>query len=94
VNTDWLEKVRVRAHAIWERLGRPEGAEERHWAQAEEELRAEGAGAASPGDEAPPGTPGTGEDLCPVCDGTGRVDGATCPNCGGDGKVIAGIGGA
>ena len=29
VNTDWLEKVRARAHAIWERLGRPEGAAER-----------------------------------------------------------------
>ncbi len=66
MNTDWQEKVRARAHAIWERLGRPEGTGERHWAQAEEELRAEGAGAASPGDEAPPGTPGTGEDLCPV----------------------------
>jgi hypothetical protein len=34
----WLSKVRARAHAIWERLGRPEGAAERHWAQAEEEL--------------------------------------------------------
>jgi hypothetical protein len=26
-----------------------------------------------PGDEAPPGTPGTGEDACPTCDGTGRI---------------------
>jgi Protein of unknown function (DUF2934) len=33
--------VRERAHAIWEREGRPEGGAERHWAQAEEELRAE-----------------------------------------------------
>jgi hypothetical protein len=87
-------KARPRAHAIWERLGRPEDAGERHWAQAEKELRAESAEAASPGDEAPPGTLGTGEDLCQICNGTGRVDGATCPNCGGDGKVIAGFGGA
>jgi hypothetical protein len=94
VNTDWLDRVRARAHAIWESLGRPEGAAERHWAQAEQELQAEGDSMGSPGDEAQPGTPGTGEDLCQVCHGTGRVDGATCPNCGGDGKVIAGIGGA
>jgi hypothetical protein len=38
MGTGWLSKVRARAHAIWERLGRPEGAAERHWAQAEEEL--------------------------------------------------------
>jgi Protein of unknown function (DUF2934) len=94
VNTDWLEKVRARAHAIWERLGRPEGAADGHWSQAEEELRAEGGGTANPGDDAPPGTPGTGEDICQVCNGTGRVNGRTCSSCGGDGKVIAGIGGA
>jgi hypothetical protein len=35
------DEVRDRAHAIWEREGRPEGSAERHWAQAEEELRAE-----------------------------------------------------
>jgi len=35
------EKVRARAHAIWEREGRPEAGAERHWRQAEEELRAE-----------------------------------------------------
>jgi hypothetical protein len=41
MDTGWLSKVRARAFAIWERLGRPEGAAERHWAQAEAELRAE-----------------------------------------------------
>jgi Protein of unknown function (DUF2934) len=40
------EKVRARAHATWEREGRPEGGAERHWGQAEEELRAEGDGRA------------------------------------------------
>ena len=47
-----------------------------------------------PGDEAPAGTAGTGEDVCRECGGTGRVDGQTCPACEGTGKVIAGIGGA
>jgi DnaJ-class molecular chaperone len=47
-----------------------------------------------PGDEADPGTPGTGEALCPVCSGSGRVDGETCQNCRGSGKVVEGIGGA
>lgn len=47
-----------------------------------------------PGDVAPPGTPGTGENVCPVCGGTGRVEGGPCPNCEGTGKVIAGVGGA
>lgn len=47
----------------------------------------------SPGDEARPGTPGTGEDVCEVCNGTGKKDGGTCPNCSGTGKVVRGIGG-
>jgi DUF2934 family protein len=37
----WEEKVRERAHAIWEREGRPQNAAEQHWSRAEEELRAE-----------------------------------------------------
>jgi hypothetical protein len=48
----------------------------------------------APGDEAPPGTPGTGEDICPRCGGSGRIDGARCPECEGTGKVNVGIGGA
>jgi len=48
----------------------------------------------SPGDMAPPGTPGTGENLSPDCNGSGQVDGGTCPNCQGTGRVIEGIGGA
>jgi DnaJ-class molecular chaperone len=47
-----------------------------------------------PGDEAPPGTEGTGEDLCPACNGDGRADGAECPECAGTGRVVKGIGGA
>lgn len=47
-----------------------------------------------PGDEAPAGTPGTGEDICPECHGTGRRDGAECPNCAGTGRIVEGVGGA
>lgn len=47
-----------------------------------------------PGDEAVPGTPGTGEAVCARCGGTGRIDEGPCPECGGTGKVIRGIGGA
>ena len=46
------------------------------------------------GDVAPPGTPGTGENVCPACRGMGRLNGQECPECDGSGKVIAGIGGA
>ena len=48
----------------------------------------------APGDEAEPGTPGTGENLCRQCGGSGEQGGESCPVCGGSGKVIEGIGGA
>lgn len=47
----------------------------------------------NPGDEAAPGTPGTGEDICPVCNGAGKVEAAECDNCGGTGKIVEAIGG-
>jgi hypothetical protein len=48
-----------------------------------------------PGDEAAPGTPGTGESICRVCGGSGRdPQQRTCAQCGGTGKVTVGIGGA
>lgn len=46
-----------------------------------------------PGDEAEPGTPGSGEDVCPVCKGEGRIEGRACANCEGTGVVERGIGG-
>ena len=48
----------------------------------------------APGDEAPPGTPGTGENLCRACNGSGQLEGKSCPTCEGTGKIIEGIGGA
>ncbi len=47
----------------------------------------------APGDDAAPGTTGTGENLCPNCNGGGQLDNKPCPNCNGTGKVIEGIGG-
>ena len=48
----------------------------------------------NPGDQAPQGTPGTGENICPECGGKGMRDGKRCSNCGGTGKVVEGVGGA
>jgi hypothetical protein len=48
----------------------------------------------NPGDQAPRGTPGAGENICPDCGGKGTIDGKQCGNCGGTGKVIEGVGGA
>jgi hypothetical protein len=53
----------------------------------------QGQAGTNPGDDAAPGTPGTGEDICPVCKGSGKVDGKACSNCGGTGKIVEGIGG-
>jgi RecJ-like exonuclease len=47
----------------------------------------------NPGDEAKPGTLGTGEAVCPECKGSGRIKSGECPNCGGSGRIIEGIGG-
>ncbi|MBC9208843.1 DUF2934 domain-containing protein [Roseomonas aerophila] len=92
------DRIRDRAHAIWEREGRPEGRHTDHWLQAEQEGSAEGvepvaSAPESPGDDAAPGTPGTGEDVCPTCQGSGRIEGKACENCGGTGIVIKGVAG-
>jgi len=47
-----------------------------------------------PGDEAPAGSPGTGETVCRRCGGSGKVDGGSCPECRGTGVVTAIVGGA
>lgn len=46
-----------------------------------------------PGDQAAPGTPGAGENVCPACRGTGKLDAAACQTCGGTGVVVEGISG-
>lgn len=49
--------------------------------------------AMAPGDEAPPGTPGSGEAVCRDCGGSGRDGAGPCAACQGTGKVNVGIGG-
>jgi hypothetical protein len=49
----------------------------------------------NPGDEVPPGSPDSGEAVCPDCAGSGkRPDGAYCGTCDGTGKVTQLIGDA
>jgi hypothetical protein len=45
----------------------------------------------APGDEAPRGTPGTGEDICPACGGSGRRGEDACDHCLGRGRIIKAI---
>src|SRR3954465_5160907 len=47
----------------------------------------------APGAEAAPGPPPTGEDVCPRCGGSGRVEGGECPECRGTGRGVEGGGG-
>ncbi|RZL60700.1 MAG: hypothetical protein EOP65_00305 [Sphingomonas sp.] len=61
------------------------GATTRRWIMADEPM--------APGDQAPAGTPGTGENVCPRCNGSGRIGDDACPTCAGSGVVIEGIGG-
>ena len=49
---------------------------------------------ARPGDEVPPGTPGSGEDVCPRCKGAGKLNGQLCENCAGTGMITRAVGGA
>ncbi|UCI28178.1 DUF2934 domain-containing protein [Mesorhizobium sp. B2-8-5] len=39
---DGEERIRQRAHEIWEREGRPEGRQQEHWDQAVQEIEPEG----------------------------------------------------
>jgi hypothetical protein len=48
----------------------------------------------APGDEAPPGELGTGENICPRCGGSGFEGTRACTECGGRGLVTVIIGGA
>ena len=47
-----------------------------------------------PADEAPEGTPGSGENVCSRCGGTGLVAGNRRPDCEGTGTVTTNVGDA
>jgi hypothetical protein len=46
------------------------------------------------GDQAPPGTPGTGDNSYRERGGEGSLHGKRCESCGGTGTVIEGVGSA
>jgi DnaJ-class molecular chaperone len=48
----------------------------------------------NPGDEDLPGTPQTGDDICPTCNGSGNLQQKPCPDCGGSGKITVIVGDA
>ena len=77
------DRIKQRAYLLWEQEGRPEGRADEHRVRAEAEV----AGVNS-GEEAPPGTPGAGEHICPVCQGTGRLGRKRCDSCGGTGRIV------
>lgn len=53
-----------------------------------------GNAAPRPGDEVPAGTPGSAENICRHCGGSGHmVDGSTCEVCSGTGLVLEELGG-
>jgi hypothetical protein len=71
MNDDREERIRARAHEIWENAGRPEGLDKEHWEQAsreidEEDAQAGGANAGwsgdarAPSDEESTDTPASG----------------------------------
>jgi hypothetical protein len=47
----------------------------------------------NPGDAVWPGTPGSGENLCPDCSGQGQREGIACHTCGGTGLVTVPVSG-
>jgi hypothetical protein len=69
----------------------------KHHLQAVENTRtgeAPGAAPPSPGDEAAPGTPQTGEAICPRCAGSGLIHDRPCPDCQGSGTITVLVGDA
>jgi hypothetical protein len=82
-DADIHERIRRRAYELWEQDGRPEGQAEHYWHRAEAEVTG-----VNLGDEAPPGTPGAREHVCPACEGTGRIGRKRCTTCGGTGRTV------
>jgi len=48
----------------------------------------------NPGDEDASGTPQTGDDICPTCNGSGSVGHKACPDCDGSGRITVIVGDA
>jgi hypothetical protein len=59
---DREERIKRRAHELWEHEGRPEGRQQEHWDQAVQEVESEGS-EAERGPVAPDQAVGAGSDL-------------------------------
>ena len=55
MSTERDERIRVRAHELWEREGRPDGKEQDHWLEASRQIEAEESGATNNGKTAASG---------------------------------------
>jgi Protein of unknown function (DUF2934) len=82
-STKLHDRIKARAYSLWEQEGRPERQTDEHWFRAQAEVAGFNLGG-----DAPPGTPGAGEHICPACEGTGRVGRKRCNECGGRGRII------
>lgn len=74
------ERIRRRAHEIWEREGRPDGKHDEHWSRAEREVQAEGGTATEDSSDttakrrgAAKGTRAAAQTISSVATGTGEV---------------------
>jgi RecJ-like exonuclease len=47
----------------------------------------------APGDEVPADLESAADNICPECEGSGRLEGERCPHCEGRGRVVEAIGG-
>ena len=62
---DREQKIRERAHQIWEQEGRPDGREQEHWERPSREVDAKEGSEGTPSGDAPPPT-GTGSTGAPA----------------------------
>jgi hypothetical protein len=58
MDTDREDRIRQRAHEMWERDGSPEGRHEEHWKAAETEVDSEDAAGDAKSPLSDPGSPG------------------------------------
>lgn len=86
-DTDRIERIRERAHQIWENEGRPDGREMQHWEQASREIDAESTGqGVDTGKVLPPGSGAGSQGLA-----SGLQPGGSIPS-GGPGTGVGSVG--
>lgn len=87
---DTEERIRARAHQIWNDAGQPDGRHEEHWEQATREIRAESNMQADEGSARPSGHTGVATGLQPGGTIPANTPGATVGSIGTGGGSTAG----